>query len=344
MPAAAKRQGGVALLTVLLIVALATVLTVGMISAQQMSLRRAGSLFSQDQAYLYALGAEDFIKELIRNDSEEDRKASGGRDHLGEAWAKPFPPFPVEGGVIVARLEDACSRFNLNSLVQGGSINQPAVDYFQRLLRTQNLPEGLAYAVVDWIDADSEAQNSEGAEEDFYLRGERPYRAANQPLASISELRLIRGFTPEIVAALAPFVEVLPSTAKLNINTMGAVQMQALVQGLSSSGGEELLRNRPREGYKSLDDFINEPAFNGLDAPAKTQLKGLLDIKTLYFVLLADAQIDSRHSVLRSVLRRDDSDKLLVISRDLSQKFTAVLPPLQNQETTQSTSDSSAGL
>lgn len=332
MSTAIERQQGVALLTVLLIVALATVLTVGMISAQQMSLRRAGSLFSQDQAYLYALGAEDFIKELIRNDSEEDRKSAGGRDHLGEMWAQPFPPFPVEGGVIMARLEDANSRFNLNSLVQGGSMNQAAVDYFQRLLRNRNLPEGLVFAVVDWIDKDSEPQSSEGAEEDFYLRGERPYRAANQPLSSITELRLIRGFTPEIVAALSPYVEVLPGTAKLNINTMGAVQMQALIQGLTETAGEELQRNRPGDGYKSVDDFLNEPAFNGLDAAAKTQLNSLLSVKTQYFVMLADAQIDGRHSVLRAVLRRDDSAKLAVISRDLSQKFQAALPALQSQD------------
>lgn len=315
---------------VLVVVAITTVLAVGMISRQQQALRRAGSLFSQDQAYLYALGAEDFIRELINQDTQDDKKGNSPRDALNEVWARPFPPFPVPGGYVRARLIDAQSRFNLNQLVQDNNPNQAAIDYFKRLLRQQQLPENLVYALVDWIDSDNEPNTIDGAEEDFYLRGEHPYRAANHALSSMSELRLVRGFTPDVIRVLEPYVSVLPdSAAVLNLNTMGPVLMQALLEGLSKQAADELVSHRPSDGYKSVDDFLVQAAFNGQDAEAKGKLKKLLGIKTQYFEMLADAEINERHSILVSVLQRGDSDTLKVISRDLSRKL---LPPPGNEK------------
>ena len=56
MPHNNFKQQGVALITVLLIVAMATVLAVAMVKSQQSLLRRSGSVLSQDQAYLYLRG------------------------------------------------------------------------------------------------------------------------------------------------------------------------------------------------------------------------------------------------------------------------------------------------
>jgi general secretion pathway protein K len=331
-------QRGIALLMVLVIVAIATVLTVGMISTQQQVMRRAGSLFSQDQARLYVQGAEDLVKELIRNDTQDDKKDSSPRDYLGEAWAQPFPPFPVPGGTVSARLTDAQSKFNLNSLVQSGAASQPAIDYFQRLLRQLALPDSLVYALVDWEDADNNPVNADGAEDDFYSRSNPPYRAANRPLVSLSELHLVRGFTPEVIQALTPYVSVLPTSTPMNINTMGPMLMQSLVDGLSASAGEEMAGNRPAQGYKNVDDFLAEAVFNGLNSDQKGALRGLLDVRTNYFEMAADASIDGHHSVLVSVLQRGNSDTIAVISRDYGQKFQ-----VQGSKTAAATPAGSAG-
>lgn len=321
-PQPIKGQRGIALLMVLVIVAIATVLTVGMISAQQQSVRRAGSLFAQDQAQLYALGAEDFVKELIRNDTEDDKKNSTPRDTLNEAWARPFPAFPVPGGVIRARLQDAQARFNLNSLVQENTVNQGALHYFQRLLRQLNYPETLAYAVVDWEDADSQPNNLDGAEDDYYTRLTPSYRAANRPLSSLSELRLVRGFTPDIIQALQPYVVVLPATVTtINVNTMGGGMMSAMVDGMSKSAGDEMMRSRPADGYKTVDDFLASGVFNSLSSDQKTELKTILGVRTQYFELIADVEIDERHCVMASMIQRGDSGTLAVISRDFGRKL-----------------------
>ncbi|MFN0046013.1 MAG: general secretion pathway protein GspK [Sphingorhabdus sp.] len=62
-----------------------------------------------------------------------------------------------------------------------------------------------ADSLVDWIDDDEEPR-PDGAEVEFYQsRGIRP---RNGPLQSIDELATIRGFNPEMVKKLKPFVTV----------------------------------------------------------------------------------------------------------------------------------------
>ena len=54
-PRPGRREQGVALITVMLVIALATMLAVSMMRSQHLSLRYADGLFSQDQAVLYAV-------------------------------------------------------------------------------------------------------------------------------------------------------------------------------------------------------------------------------------------------------------------------------------------------
>jgi len=309
------------LLTVLVIVAIATVLSVGMLRSQQQALLHAAGLFQQDQAWLYTQGAEDMVRELLAEDLKEDRRSHREVDHPGEAWAQPFPPFPVEGGSIRARVSDLQARFNLNRL--GNAQDAAAADIFRQLLRNLALPDTLAPALGDWIDADNEAQGSDGAEEDFYSRLAPPYRVANHPLSDISELRLVKGFTPAIIARLRPHVCVLPAAAALNVNTASPVVLSALGASLSPSAAAEIVAQRPARGYASVDEFLGQPVFNGLESATKERLGRQLAVKSHYFELVADADIGGRHSILHAVIARGDSGTLRITARDFSQKVLA---------------------
>jgi general secretion pathway protein K len=77
----------------------------------------------------------------------------------------------------------------------------------------------LVSSTIDWLDADNLPYDSDGAEEDWYLRFKPAYRAANHTFASIGEVSLLRGYTPEIVAKLQPYVCVLPKVTTINVNT-----------------------------------------------------------------------------------------------------------------------------
>ena len=129
---AKPKQQGVALLTVLLVVAMATVLAVSMVKAQQALLQRSSSVFSQDQAYLYTLGAESIAKSVLQDDKEKDQTKTTPQDSFNESWAKKTPPFPVDGGMVQAQIDDLQGRFNLNDLSQeDGQVNIVALTMFQ---------------------------------------------------------------------------------------------------------------------------------------------------------------------------------------------------------------------
>ena len=189
-----KRQGGVALITALLVVALATAAAVAMATRQNVDIRRTGNLLNGEQAYAYALAAESWAYVILRRDQEDNEY-----DSLGEDWASALPPIAVEGGFVNGRIEELQGRFNVNNLiVDAGEPSEPevAVDaeqlaYFRRLLDVLGLEPALAPALLDWIDADINSTFPDGAEDDAYLLAEPPYRAANRILVNISELRLV---------------------------------------------------------------------------------------------------------------------------------------------------------
>lgn len=314
------RSRGVALLTVLVVVAIATVLSVGMMRSQQQALQHAAGLFQQDQAWLYTQGAEAFVAELLAEDLKSDRRKDRQVDHPGETWAKPFPPYPVEGGMVRASLADLQGRLNLNRLGAEADADAPGATAFRQLLRNLGLPENLGPALADWIDEDDTPRQVDGAEEDYYSRLQPAYRVANRPLADLSELRLVKGFTPDVVARLRPHVCVLPPEARINVNTATPSVLAALLPSLTERTAGELASQRPAQGYATLDEFLSQPAFNGLDNAQKNRLREQLDVRSSHFQLVADAEIGGRHSILHAVMQRGDSGTLRIITRDFSRK------------------------
>ncbi|MCP4699237.1 MAG: type II secretion system minor pseudopilin GspK, partial [Gammaproteobacteria bacterium] len=145
-----RRQKGIALITALLIVALATISAAAMVSRQQIDIRRTSNVLNLDQAYLYALGAEEWARRILIRDRNNSKI-----DHLSEDWAIRLPPTMVEGGGVSGHLQDLQGRFNLNNLVENGKAVPAEIKRFQRLLAALDLPVELAQAVTDWIDADS---------------------------------------------------------------------------------------------------------------------------------------------------------------------------------------------
>lgn len=317
-----ERQRGVALLTVLLVVAMASILAVTMLKAQQSLLQRSASVFTQDQAYLYTLGAETLARTVLQEDRDKDQQNGEAQDTLGEDWARRVPPFPVEGGSVQARLFDLQGRFNLNSLWQDNQVNLAALHVYQRLLVQLGLSSGLASPVIDWLDPDSLPYDSEGAEEDWYLRLKPAYRNANRPMVSVSELALLRGYTGEIAAKLAPHVSTLPTAAALNVNTAGPMLIASLSDSISFNMAKEMVKNRGNEGYGSVDRFLQLPAFSALTSEERLSLSKLLDIKSDFFEVRAEAEIDGKRRVLSARLQRTESG-MRTLDRDWSQQWKA---------------------
>lgn len=254
----AHPQRGVALITALLVVALAATAAAAMISRNQLDIRRTENMLHFEQATAYAQGAEQWALAILRRDRKD-----GDTDTLDEDWATVLPPVPVEGGGLSGHIEDLQGRLNLNNLIKEGKPSELDQKRLQRLLLMLELDPALAQALLDWLDPDIEPRYPDGAEDDVYSGLSPAYRTANGPLADISELRLIQGFDDKVMEKLTPYVCALPEYTPLNINTAPAMLLRTLADDVSEADIEGLLESRGEKGFASVQKFLEDKAFAG---------------------------------------------------------------------------------
>ncbi len=320
------RQRGVALITVMMVVAVATAVSTLMMVREQRAIARTSSMLHGSQTEQYNYAAEDFAMELLAEDARNDASSGHGAvDSLFELWATQWPPFPVNGGTVRARITDEQGLFNLNDLITDNGQPDPNFSaVFQNMLQSLQLPPGLLPAIIDWLDPDNDPQGPLGAESDWYLHQNPPYRAANTYMASVSELRMIRGMTPQYYARLSPLVTVLPRGTLINVNTVDPRVLAAMIPGLSPEQAASIQAAGAPTGYQRVDAFLSQPSIAALPQAQLDQLAAVLTINSSYFRVVSQVDIDQHRTVLRSVIKRISASNLQVVSRE------RILPMLQS--------------
>jgi general secretion pathway protein K len=297
---APSAQRGVALITVMLVFALATMMATQMLRTSYLAIQRTGNLLDSTQARYYALGAEELGRQLLLQDLTA---LTGGEsvDHLGEAWASERLSFDIEDGIIELRIVDQAGRFNLNSLVDAkGLRNAAAVDRFARLLGALGLDPQLAEVAADWIDSDQ--LTSRGGNE---LQAYGVSAMPNQPLADSSELRAAPGFDAASWALLAPEVSALAVDALLNVNTASAAVLGAYAAAGASAEVERFVHARKMQPLKSTQDSAAATLFAAVgDA---------IDVRSNFFMVTSHAEFRGRHVRLDSLLQRDDQSGTIML-------------------------------
>ncbi len=311
-----KQQTGVALVTALLVVAIAVVLATSLVDELHLDLRRTENMIHNEQTYLYTLGAENWAQAVLVQDFKDSKY-----DSLQENWANQLPPMPVEGGQVAGQLMDLQGRFNLNNLSQAINNKFDAdLDRFKRLLKELELNPELADAVVDWLDDDLVTRIPEGAEDDYYIGLEHPYRTANSLMVSPSELRLVKGFNQgNIFDTLAPFICTLPESTLININTASAEVLKSLSEDISSDDVTKIIEYRDgdpeldnAEAFKTLDDF---QAYMQQQLDKKKFSTEGMTVSTDYFLLNSQAAIGRGRVQLYSTILRTPQGGTDIISR-----------------------------
>lgn len=303
-----KSNAGVALITALLVVALAATTAVALSQKVALDIRRAGNLIDSDQAWLYAQGAEAWSGAILARDRAETQI-----DSLLEPWAFQLPPITVPGGFIAGRIEDRQGRFNINNLIQGNGVDPLALARFQRLLTMLEIDPALAQAVIDWIDPNIEALPPDGAEDDYYLGLKRPYRTANQPMVNVSELRLVKGFEQKAYERITPFLTALPAGAEININTAPAPVLASLSPEIDLQLAGALIERRQEKSFESLSEFTGDPLIQGLQIDTAG-----LSVASQYFMLHTLAEIGLGRAHFSSLLFRPGQGGVHVIRRNQS--------------------------
>lgn len=297
-----RRERGVALITALLIVALAVVISSDAVWEHQIDQRRATSMLWGDQAYLYALGAESWAGRILIEDARDS-----SNDHLLEIWATDLPPLPVEGGTVDGVLIDLQGRFNINNLVDGGgATDEEAVAQFERLLQTLELDRRWARLAADWLDTDIDPNFPDGAEDSVYLGIDPPYRTPNLPVTSVTELMSLTDMDPDTFNLLRPHIVALPRGTQININTATPIVIQSLYDGLSESDAMQVLDGRPDDGYEGIDELENV-------LPEEALVN--LGTTTRYFRLIVAVNVGSADLTMYSLLDREGSESVRTLLR-----------------------------
>ena len=296
-PSQRRRQHGVALITAVLMVALATMLAVDVGFRGFLDQRRTGTLFALDQAFEVALGAEAWAADFLKKDLQDSQT-----DHLGEIWAQPLPPLPIDGGTVEGRLEDMQGRFNVNSLVNAdGTTNADAVKRLERILAMLDVEPAWASAIADWVDADTQPGFPDGAEDSVYTGQDPPHLTANMPVTRVSELMVLPGFGAERYARVRPYLSALPVGTPLNVCTAPGVVLDALSEGSREFGlnPDDLANRRKDACFPSLEDLRG-----ALGDAAYDEVKNSLTESSAYFRATIWVTIGTTQFTLYSLLAR----------------------------------------
>jgi len=309
-------QRGVALLTILVMVALATILAATIAKRQTNTAENTGYLMRQDQSLLYAKSAEAFFSELLIQDNDN----SSSIDHLQENWAKPMPPFPVEDGSVSGKLLDESGKFNLNNLVKAdGKVDDSARRWFEKLLQRVGLPAELSQAVIDWQDTNDEVTGAMGAESSYYQGLDPAYLASNTKFHGIEELKLVRGFEGKNYDLIKQYVTALPEQTKVNMNTAPALLLASIDPKVDIKAVEQQLKAKETEltHFNNVHDLWKLSAFSGIDEQSKTDAASLLDSKSNYFTAQIEVVLSERKRQFTSLMMRKDK-QVIVYSRSLA--------------------------
>jgi general secretion pathway protein K len=287
-----RLQRGIALITALVVVAIATGMAAAIIWRTGLDTRRTATLVQGDQAMEYALGAEAWAEQILARDGRKNP----GTTALNQTWAQQLPPLPVEGGQIIGKIEDLQGRFNINNVMNPAGMAQ-----FGRLLTALGQDPTLAAAAAQWM-----AHNAPGdAGDDYYSRLQPAYLTGQADMQSVSELLLVKGFTPAVYAQVSPYLCALPvqsagaSTATtINLNTASGPVMEALSQDMSADVVSQIIGERGSKVFSQS----SPPA-----AIAPFKLSGQT-YDSNYFLVTVTAQIGTTHVTLYSLLYRNNNE------------------------------------
>lgn len=309
-----SRPRGIALITAMLIMALASIAAAAVLTSATAAIRRIATLIDGEKAWWYADGLESWVRAIL----DRDRIKNAAVDSLDEDWHRPVDYLPVEQGGLRGHIEDLQGRFNLNNLSIKGTTQYR--EQFQRLFQNiegldPSLATAIAEGISDWVDVDQVPSGPGGAEDSDYQSLPQPYRAANQAMRSPTELLAIKGVTREIYQRLAPYVATLPLSGQtgtaVNVNTALLPVMMSLAANIDRGKIETWLNDRMKSPAQEARKLIA----NGT-LPASTKPE-MLSVNTSYFLMFGEAFIGSGRVALYSVMLRSPSAPPIVISRSL---------------------------
>jgi general secretion pathway protein K len=341
-------QRGVAVITALLLTTLAITIVASLFWQQQVQVRSIENQRLQLQKQWILRGALDWARLVLREDArnstvdylgepwsvplEDTRLDQYVDDNRGEEDASD--------ATLSGNMVDAQSRLNLTNLCVGSVINQAQLTAFARLLDNLGLNSSLAQATATMMQtaqkASGQTQAAAAAAAAAASATTAAANASNATLmpttsstASVSgavptsgsgvsseplgltqreDLLAVPGFSPQILAKLKDYVEVLPTVTPVNVNTAPAEVLSAIIPDLALADASSLVARRTY--YSSVGDFTSKLG-------GKTQGFGAntIDVKTNYFLVNGKVRLSRAALDVQSLIQRNGTNTTIIWTR-----------------------------
>ncbi|OYO31793.1 type II secretion system minor pseudopilin GspK [Janthinobacterium sp. PC23-8] len=287
-----SRQRGVAVITALLLTALAITVVASLFWQQQVQVRSMENQRQRLQTQWAMRGMVDFARFWLRQDNPSLTALDG-------IWATPIEEARLDDYVdrekvemekfdatVSGRALDAQARFNLTNLVDITGMPSPGqLRAYQRLLANLRLDSALAQATADAV---ARARPRTRAPTDGSdKKTDTATSGGSEPVAmtQIEDLLAVPGYTAQAIETLRDYVIVLPQATPVNVNTASAEVLSA-VTDMSVSEASALTLSNPRKKFVDAGNFKNN--ING-----KNVIDGVdIDVKSQYFLTVIRVRLD----------------------------------------------------
>ena len=335
-----RRQRGVAVITALLLTALAITIVASLFWQQQVQVRSMENQRLHLQTKWILRGSVDFARFALREDGFDPR----GRNatFLDGIWATPLAETRlddyiererVEGenfdATLSGQISDAQARYNLSNLATNRVANPAQVAAFGRLLQNVRLDPGLAQAAAEAVRLSQRTAAPLVTPPPGTVTPAGQGGAQQMPFLQVEDLLAVPGFTPQAVQALRDFVVVLPEApgvcaargltqglqgsqasgvTQVNVNTASAEVLAAVVDGLSVAEANAMVASRKQKYFADVADFIGRS--NG-----KKALEGVgVGVKSRYFLAVSRVRLDRAALDAQALIYRDASMNTCLVS------------------------------
>jgi competence ComEA-like helix-hairpin-helix protein len=181
-------------------VALLSIVVVGVLHTSRIDLMAVKNYGDRIQAHYLALAGIEKAKALLYQNAHD--RSRSAKNHSGELYNAPdkfrdvtfgrgkFRVFrrgrQDEGGGIIYGISDEESRLNVNSASM------------EQLTNINRMTPNVASAILDWRGG-GDAVNPGGANAEYYLSLQPPYKPRHGALLTVRELLLVRGVTRDLL-------------------------------------------------------------------------------------------------------------------------------------------------
>jgi len=315
-----------------LLMAMLTVTLVATFAAAAMWQQwRASEVEAAERARVQAgwvlVGALDWARLILREDAR-----SGGADYLAEPWAVPLEEARLstflaadqnntggnaddsddaQNAFLSGQMIDLQSRLNVTNLVLNGQVSVPAQLAFERLFSVLGLPPAQLSVLTDNLLLASNGSATAAAAATSAATGTTtgtlvtPATAsADNTLAPLLPQRVGQlvwlGLSPATLAALRPYITLLPVRTPVNLNTASAEVLYACIPGIEMADAQKLVTQRDRKHFSTLAD-----AAQLLGAAAGALNPDQHGVASRFFEVRGRLRLDQTVVQERSVVQRE---------------------------------------